>query len=227
VRQFLADASHELRTPLSTITGYAELSRRTTGGADIATQNAVLRHAMSRVDVESVRMAALVDDLLLLARLDAGRPLDSEPVDVSRIAVEALNDARVVAPDHRWLLALPDVPTVVVGDGHRLHQVVANLLSNALRHTPPGTSVRLDVVSSDDEVTVTVHDDGPGLPTDLQVHAFERFTRADSSRTRDTGGSGLGLSIVEAIVQAHGGTVEVASGPGDTTFTVRLPRPPT
>ena len=223
VRQFLADASHELRTPLSTITGYAELSRR--GAADDGTQLEQLRHAMSRVDVESERMTALVDDLLLLARLDAGRPLESHAVDVSRLAVEALNDARVVAPDHRWRLVLPDEPAVVTGDEHRLHQVVANLLSNARRHTPPGTVVTLTVAAASDltgDVTVTIRDDGPGLPPALQDSAFERFTRGDESRTRDTGGSGLGLPIVKAIVEAHGGTVTVTSRPGDTAFTIRL-----
>ena len=224
VRQFLADASHELRTPLSTITGYAELSRR--GAVDDQAQLEQLRHAMSRVDVESERMTALVDDLLLLARLDAGRPLDSEAVDVSRLAIEALNDARVVAPDHRWRLVLPEEPAFVTGDEHRLHQVVANLLSNARRHTPPGTVVTLTVALVGDVtgggVTVTIHDDGPGLPPALQDHAFERFTRGDGSRTRDTGGSGLGLPIVKAIVEAHGGTVTGTSRPGDTAFTVHL-----
>jgi len=226
VRQFLADASHELRTPLSTIVGYAELSRRMGGDVSDAEQMAALRHAMSRVDVESVRMTALVDDLLLLARLDAGRPLEAQPVDLSRLAVEAVNDARVLAPDHRWRLVLPDDPVIVTGDEHRLHQVLTNLLSNARRHTPGGTLVELALRRATDAVEISVHDEGPGLPPALQEHAFERFTRADGSRTRDTGGAGLGLPIVEAIVHSHGGTVAVTSQPGDTKFTVRLPRQP-
>ncbi len=219
VRQFLADASHELRTPLSTIAGYAELSRRT--AADDHAELERLRHAMRRVDVESERMTSLVDDLLLLARLDAGRPLESGQVDVGVLAVEALNDARVVAPDHRWRLVLPEDPALVHGDRRRLHQVVTNLLSNARRHTPPGTVVSVTVGVSD-AVTLTVHDDGQGLPPGLHEHAFERFARGDGSRTRDTGGSGLGLAIVRAIVEAHGGTAEVSSRPGDTSFVVRL-----
>ncbi len=223
VRQFLADASHELRTPLSTIAGYAELSRRPASGAGEDEQIAALRHAMGRVDVESIRMTALVDDLLLLARLDAGRPLESQPVDLSRLAVEALNDIRVLAPDHRWLLAIPDEPVLVLGDDHRLHQVVANLLSNARRHTPPGTEVSLEITVQDGSAVLAIHDDGPGLPSALKERAFERFTRGDSSRTRDTGGSGLGLPIVQAIVDAHRGTVSVQSVPGDTTFRVQVP----
>lgn len=221
VRQFLADASHELRTPLATIAGYAELSRRDRDGTSDA-DLARLRHAMSRVDVESLRMKELVDDLLLLARLDSGRPLESTPVDLARLGVEALNDARVVSPDHRWRLALPAEPVTVVGDESRLHQVITNLLSNARRHTPPGTTVSLAIEVAD-LVTLTVHDDGPGLPSILQEQAFERFSRGDESRTRDTGGSGLGLPIVRAIVEAHLGSVTVSSRPGDTSFVVRLP----
>ncbi len=223
VRQFLADASHELRTPLSTIVGYAELSRRPATGGDEHEQITALRHAMGRVDVESIRMTALVDDLLLLARLDAGRPLESEPVDLSRLAVEALNDTRILAPDHRWRLAIPDEPVLVLGDDHRLHQVIANLLSNARRHTPPGTEVSLEIAETGAAALLTIHDDGPGLPDALKDQAFERFTRGDGSRTRDTGGSGLGLPIVKAIVEAHGGAVSVHSEPGDTTFRVLVP----
>ncbi len=223
VRQFLADASHELRTPLSTIVGYAELSRRPAAGVSESDQITALRHAMGRVDVESIRMTALVDDLLLLARLDAGRPLESEPVDLNRLAVEALNDIRVLAPEHQWRLAIPDEPVLVLGDDHRLHQVVANLLSNARRHTPAGTVVSLAVARHDASAVLTIHDDGPGLPAALKDHAFERFTRGDGSRTRDTGGSGLGLPIVKAIVEAHGGVVSVQSEAGDTTFQVVVP----
>jgi two-component system, OmpR family, sensor kinase len=222
VRQFLADASHELRTPLSTIAGYAELSRRTP--ADEDSELAQLRHAMDRVDVESERMTALVDDLLLLARLDAGRPLESDEVDLSRLVLEALDDARVVAPDHQWRLSLPDEPVLVRGDEHRLHQVVANLLSNACHHTPVGTVVAATVTveAASAGVLLAVHDDGPGLPPALAAQAFDRFSRGDESRTRDTGGSGLGLPIVKAIVDAHGGTVTLDTRPGSTTVTVHL-----
>ncbi len=219
VRQFVADASHELRTPLSTIQGYAELSRR----GDPSDAGAML-HALNRVESESVRMAALVDDLLLLARLDSGRPLDSEEVDLTMIAVEAVNDARVVAPDHTWRLELPNRSLTMTGDAHRLHQVVSNLVGNARRHTGAGTTVTVGAqLTAADQLELTVHDDGPGLPPGLGTSVFERFSRGDTSRTRASGGAGLGLSIVEAIVEAHAGTVRVESRPGDTTFTVTLP----
>jgi two-component system OmpR family sensor kinase len=164
-------------------------------------------------------MTGLVEDLLLLARLDSGRPLEREPVDLSRLLLEAVNDARVVDADRQWRLSLPDAPLSVPGDAARLHQVVTNLLANASKHTPAGTTVT--VTGSVDGFSV--HDDGPGFPSELAPRAFERFTRGDAARTR-AGGAGLGLSLVEAIVAAHGGTVELASSPGDTTVTVRLPR---
>ncbi|MGZ4438312.1 MAG: HAMP domain-containing sensor histidine kinase [Nocardioidaceae bacterium] len=219
VRQFVADASHELRTPLSTIQGYAELTRRT-ASADPA----ALGSAMTKVESEAQRMAGLVDDLLLLARLDAGRPLERREVDLTRLALEAVGDARVLAPDHRWALDLPEEPLTVTGDEQRLHQVLTNLLTNARRHTPPGTTVTVATRADGDHVLLTVHDNGPGLPPALVGRVFERFTRGDSSRTRASGGAGLGLSLVQAITAAHGGSVSVASVPGDTTFTVRLPR---
>jgi two-component system OmpR family sensor kinase len=220
VRQFLADASHELRTPLSTIKGYSELARL--GDPEDAT--AMLR-ALSRVETESVRMASLVDDLLLLARLDSGRPLERGPVDVTRLAVETVSDARVVTPDHVYRLELPDEPLVVVGDEPRLRQVVANLVVNAAKHSGSGSAITVSArgIPEQDRVEINVHDDGPGLPSALQDSVFERFTRADSSRTRASGGAGLGLSIVKAIVSAHGGDVAVRSRPGATTFTVTLP----
>ncbi len=221
VRQFVADASHELRTPLATIRGYAELSRR-----PAAPDAAQLEQAMAKVEVESARMSALVEDLLLLARLDAGRPLERRPVDLSRLLVESTADARVLAPDHRWLLDLPGEPVVVTGDEGRLHQVVTNLLSNARRHTPAGTTVTVGVLHAGPggrDAIVTVADDGPGVPEQLRAHVFERFTRGDSARTRASGGAGLGLSLVRAIVEAHGGDVQVASEPGRTVFTLRLP----
>jgi two-component system OmpR family sensor kinase len=218
-RQFLADASHELRTPLATIQGYAELSRRRE-----ASSEASLRHAMSKVELESERMSDLVSDLLLLARLDSGRPLDRSDVDVTRLVVEAVNDARVMDADRQWRLSIPHEPLAVVGDAQRLHQVVTNLLSNARRHTPPGTTVTVGASGrAGGGVEITVHDDGPGLPDSLRGHEFDRFSRGDSSRTRSSGGAGLGLSIVQAIVDAHGGSVRVESSPGSTLFAVALP----
>ncbi|NYE35584.1 two-component system OmpR family sensor kinase [Nocardioides cavernae] len=208
VRQFVADASHELRTPLATIAGYTELAR---------TRPETSGTALDKVETESARMTALVEDLLLLARLDSGRPLERRPVDLSRLLLEAVDDVRVVDAQHSWRLSLPDEPITVTGDEARLHQVVSNLLTNARTHTPAGSTVT--VSGSGDGFTV--HDDGPGFPPDLAPHAFERFTRGDAARTR--GGAGLGLSLVEAIVAAHGGTVALASTPGDTTITVTLP----
>jgi len=219
VRQFVADASHELRTPLSTIHGYAELSRRT---PDDAGQ---LSASMAKVETEADRMSSLVADMLLLARLDSGRPLERAEVDVTRLLLEAVADARVVGPDHRWQLDLPDEPLVVTGDEQRLHQVVTNLLNNARNHTPAGTIVSVGAAAAGGGVRITVGDDGPGLSADLLPHAFERFTRGDQSRTRAaaSGGAGLGLSLVDAIVAAHGGTVSVESEPGSTVFTITLP----
>ena len=209
VRQFVADASHELRTPLATIAGYTELARN---------RPETTPTALAKVETESARMTGLVEDLLLLARLDSGRPLEREPVDLSRLLLEAVNDARVVDGDRQWRLSLPHAPVSVDGDAARLHQVVTNLLANASKYTPAGTTIT--VTGSADGFAV--HDDGPGFSPELAPRAFERFTRGDAARTR-AGGVGLGLSMVEAIVAAHGGTVELTSAPGDTTFTVRLP----
>jgi two-component system OmpR family sensor kinase len=220
VRQFVADASHELRTPLSTIHGYAELSLRTQPA-----DPEQLAHAMGKVEAEATRMSTLVEDLLLLARLDAGRPLARGEVDLTKLVLESVGDARVVGPDHRWLLDLGDDPVVVTGDEQRLHQVVTNLLGNARRHTPPGTSVTVGVRDDAGCALLTVQDDGPGLPPELVDTAFERFSRGDSSRTRASGGAGLGLSLVQAISTAHGGSVGVESRPGRTVFEVRLPVP--
>ena len=220
VRRFVADASHELRTPLAVIKGYAELSGRTQ--ADDPDQ---LLKNLDKVHVEASRMSALVDDLLLLARLDAGRPLDRDDVDLTRLVLESVVDAQVVAPDHEWILDLPDEPVIVVGDDQRLHQVVSNLLSNARRHTPAGTRVSATVARSCDgeSATLTVEDDGPGLPEKLRGQVFERFARGDTARTRAAGGTGLGLSLVKAIVDAHGGSIAVDSRPGLTRFVVTLP----
>jgi two-component system OmpR family sensor kinase len=217
VRQFVADASHELRTPLATILGYAELVRRRPGDQLAEEQG------WRKVQEEGARMQSLVEDLLLLTRLDSGRPLAADDVDVSKLVVEAVSDARVVAPDHKWLLELPDEPVVVTGDDLRLHQVVTNLLTNARRHTPVGTTVRVGLLRQGLEARLTVADDGPGIPESVLPHVFDRFTRADTSRTRDSGGAGLGLALVKAVVSAHGGTVAVDSEPGRTVFTVTLP----
>ncbi|MFC7492618.1 MULTISPECIES: sensor histidine kinase [unclassified Nocardioides] len=213
VRQFVADASHELRTPLATIAGYTELARRR-GDTDTT------ETALAKIEDESRRMTALVEDLLLLARLDAGRPLVREPVDITRLLVEAVDDARVVDPGHRWQVVLPadGEPVEVTGDAHRLHQVVTNLLTNARKYTPEGTTVT--VTAHPDGFDV--HDDGPGFPPELLDRAFERFTRGDAARHRN-GGAGLGLALVQAIVTAHGGTVRLDSARGGTTVAVRLP----
>jgi two-component system OmpR family sensor kinase len=219
VRQFVADASHELRTPLAAIRGYAELSRRSHD--DVPPQVA---HAMRRVESESHRMTSLVDDLLLLARLDSGRPLERDDVDLSRLVVDAVSDAHIAGPDHAWRLDLPADPVTVVGDAQRLHQVLANLLTNARTHTPSGTTVTTGIVEGDGVVTLTVTDDGPGIPAALQPEVFERFARGDTSRSRNAGSTGLGLAIVAAVVAAHDGSVDVRGGPGNTVFTVRLPR---
>ncbi len=213
VRQFVADASHELRTPLTTIKGYAELARRRPEDA------AAVLAALDKVESESGRMTSLVEDLLLLARLDSGRPIEHEPVDLTHLLLEAVSDARVVAPDHRWRLDLPDAALEVTGDEQRLHQLVTNLLANARKHTPAGTTVTVSARPG----LLTVHDDGPGFPPDLVPAAFERFARADTSRARASGGAGLGLALVDAIAQAHGGSVSLTSRPGDTTVTVHLP----
>ncbi|MET7751524.1 HAMP domain-containing sensor histidine kinase [Micromonospora sp. NPDC005367] len=218
VRQFVADASHELRTPLAAIRGYAEVARR---GHDQVPPD--VAHALRRVESESARMTSLVDDLLLLARLDSGRPLVAEPVDLTALVVDAVSDAHVAGPEHRWQLDLPDEPLTISGDTARLHQVVANLLANARVHTPPGTTVTTTLRAEPDAAVFGVADDGPGIPESLQAEIFERFARGDSSRSRGNGSTGLGLAIVAAVVEAHHGTVSVRSRPGRTVFTVRLP----
>ncbi|WP_436497725.1 sensor histidine kinase [Actinokineospora sp. HUAS TT18] len=221
VRQFVADASHELRTPLAAIRGYAELVRRQPDEVPPP-----ISHALSRVESEAGRMTTLVEDLLLLARLDSGRPLLAEPVDLSRLVVDAVSDARVAGPDHLWRLDLPGDPVVVSGDGPRLHQVVANLLANGRTHTPPGTTVTTGLSRSNGHVELTVTDNGPGIPAELRPEIFERFARGDSSRSRAAGGTGLGLAIVSAVLHAHEGEVTVDSEPGFTQFTVLLPAGP-
>jgi two-component system OmpR family sensor kinase len=221
LRRFAADASHELRTPLAAIRGYAELALRNPDAdpADIA-------HALRRVESESARMSVLVDELLLLAQLDAGRPLAREPVDLSRLAIDATDDARVASADHRWILELPQEAVLVRGDEHRLHQVLVNLMSNATRHTPKDTTVTVALADGAQPGTVelSVTDDGPGIPPELQPALFERFVRGDSSRSRAAGSTGLGLAIVDAVTTAHGGSITVDSKPGRTRFAITLPR---
>ena len=218
VRQFVADASHELRTPLTAIRGYAELTRL---GPHALPDD--VRHSIGRIESESMRMTSLVDELLLLARLDEGRTLDAKPVDLGRLVADAVSDAQAASPDHRWELDLPEEPVNVHGDAAQLHQVVANLLANARTHTPEGTEVVAAVERSPTSAVITVTDDGPGIPPELQAHLFERFVRGDRSRSRKAGGTGLGLAIVHAIVDAHDGTVSVESVPGRTAFRVELP----
>ncbi|WP_284044932.1 sensor histidine kinase [Paractinoplanes maris] len=218
VRQFVADASHELRTPLAAIRGYAELSRRSRAAVPDE-----IAHVLGRVESEAKRMTGLVEDLLLLARLDSGRPLAHDPVDLSMLVVDTVSDAHAAGPRHNWQLDLPEEPVIVIGDGARLHQVLANLLANARTHTPEGTEVTVGVSSTGGSAVLQVTDAGPGIPADLQPHIFERFARGDSSRSRAAGSTGLGLSIVHAVVTAHGGQVSMESHPGRTVFTVQLP----
>jgi two-component system, OmpR family, sensor kinase len=217
VRQFVADASHELRTPLAAIRGYTELARRVDNDTD------AVAHALSRVQSETERMTHLVEDLLLLARLDSGRPLEREPVDLTRVAVDAVSDAHVAGPDHQWELDLPEEPVMVSGDAARLHQVMTNLLANARVHTGAGTVVTTRLESDGTHAELSVCDNGPGIPEQLQSEVFERFARGDTSRSRKGGSTGLGLAIVSAVVKAHHGTITLTSAPGHTDFTVRLP----
>lgn len=231
MRAFVADASHELRTPLAAIRGYSELSLRSLQrpaltAADAAAAAAQSEQGLERIQAASLRMTTLVEDLLLLARLDEGKELVYGAVDLTRIAVDAAADAQVAGPDHDWIVEVDENPVVVAGDAARLHQVVANLLANARIHTPAGTTVTTSVTVDDGSAVLRVHDDGPGIDPGVADELFERFSRADSSRTRQTGGTGLGLSIAKAIVSAHQGTISVVSEPGSTTFEMRLPARP-
>lgn len=227
-RRFAADASHELRTPLASIRGFAELYRQ---GA--VSEPADVARTMGRIEDESRRMGALVEDLLLLARLDEQRPARTDPVDLAVLAGDATHDARGLAPDRTVRLvglsaARGPEPAVVIGDDNRLRQVVANLVGNAARHTPAGTPIEVAVGVEDDRAVLEIRDHGPGLPREHAIKVFERFYRIDASRARSQGGgSGLGLSIVTAVVTSHGGRVGVAPTPGGgATFRVELPLAP-
>jgi two-component system OmpR family sensor kinase len=221
LRRFIADASHELRTPLTSIRGYSEMLRR---GARESPSDSDL--ARRRIEEESVRMSTLVDDMLLIARLDQGRPLENKPVDLQAIARDAAADARAVAPNREVKVDAP-APVVVPGDDTRLRQAVGNLMRNALVHTPGATPIEISVSSENGFARISVADHGPGLRPDQLERIFEPFYRADPSRSRDSGGAGLGLSIVTAVVSAHGGNVKVKdTNGGGATFEVELPLAP-
>ena len=212
LRRFIADASHELRTPVAVIRGYAEVAQRI--GVE---QPEEVQHSLQRIVGESERIGHLVDDLLLLARLDSGLELQHEEVDLTHAVLEAVSDAQVVDRSRIWRLDLPEEPVHVTADGPGVHQVVSNLLTNARTHTPPGTSVTTHLrVLPDGDVELTVADDGPGLPPELASRAFERFVRGQDGRQTSTGSSGLGLPIVAAIVEAHGGTISLDGQHGCT-----------
>jgi two-component system OmpR family sensor kinase len=218
LRRFVGDASHELRTPVTTIRGYAELYRA--GGLNDPDE---LAQAMRRTEQEAIRMGTLVDDLLLLARIDQGRPLERSRLDLGALASDAARDAKAVAPDRDVDVTVDD-GVMIDGDEGRLRQVLANLIGNALVHTPDGTPLHLSVRRDDGVAELEVRDEGPGMPDDVAAQAFERFYRADPSRSRHKGGTGLGLSIVQAIVDAHDGTVAIKTAPGyGTAVRVQLP----
>jgi two-component system sensor histidine kinase TrcS len=223
MRHFITDASHELRTPLAAIHGYAELTRQ-----DSSVLPETTEYSLARIEAEARRMRSLVSDLLLLARLDEGEEINTAEVDLTDVVIDAVNDAVVSAPTHRWLTKAPDRAVWVSGDRARLHQVLANLLSNARVHTPAGTTVttEIDTGRADDGaayVELTVTDDGPGIAPELLPHLFERFVRADKSRSREAGNFGRGLSIAASIIEAHNGYIAAESRSGKTTFKVRLP----
>jgi two-component system sensor histidine kinase TrcS len=218
MRQFLGDVSHELRTPLAAILGYAELTRQ---DSDLLPETT--EYALARIEAESRRMTSLVADLLLLSRLDERYDLEIEDLDMCDVAADAVQDAAVTAPDHHFVLDLPDEPVHAQGDRVRLHQLLANLLGNARVHTPAGVTVTTTLRAGEKGVELTVSDDGPGIPAALLPNLFDRFVRADKARSREMGSTGLGLAIVRSIVEAHNGTVSVDSAPGRTAFTVRLP----
>jgi two-component system OmpR family sensor kinase len=220
LRRFVADASHELRTPLTSIRGFADFHAQQGNAADRAETDRL----MSRIRQEATRMGELVNDLLLLAHLDEQRTLDLRPVDLSSLAAEVVRDFQTLQPDRPLAMRTEPEPVIVIADEARMLQVIANLLSNALHHTPPGTPVNVSVCSGDGEAHLTVADRGPGMSRQQAERAFERFYRADPARGRASGGSGLGLSIVAALVSAHGGRAEVNTAPGHgCTFHIWVP----
>ena len=235
LRDFAADAGHELRTPLAAVRGHAELVLRR--GGELPDD---ARHGLIRIEAESRRMGTIVDDLLLLARLDAGRPLESKEVDLTLLVLDAVDNAQaadhaaegdgdtaaaggVTPTRHEWRLDLPTDPVTVIGDPHRLAQAVANFVTNARVHTPAGTRVTVGITVHADRVRLAVEDTGPGLAPDLADRAFDRFTRGDPARSRTSGSTGLGLAITRAVAEAHGGRVGVVSEPGRTVFELVLP----
>ena len=221
LRRFVADASHELRTPLTAIRGFAELHRQ---GAVAGEEDT--KQLLARIEGESLRMGSLVEDLLLLARLDQAREMEHLPVDIAKTTRDAVASAQVAGPEHPISLIGDLDELYTLGDQHRIHQVIANLLANARTHTPVGTPITVSIAQSRDGVRIAVADAGPGLSEEDQKRIFERFYRADSSRVRIEGeGSGLGLSIVDAVMKAHGGTVSVNSEIGKgSTFTLFFPQ---
>lgn len=219
VRQFVADASHELRTPLTAIRGYTEMLKMT---EDLSPSGA---KSLSRVESQSKRMGAMVEDLLTLARLDEGKPLELKDTEMTQLVVETVNDMKVAITDHQWRLDLPSDPFILKADAGAIRQVLLNLLSNAAKHTDAGTTVTTSLQMVDgDLLRLTVADTGPGIPEEFQAAIFDRFSRVDAARSGHDGTTGLGLSIVQAIVQAHGGRISLRSKPGKTEFMVDLPR---
>lgn len=219
IRAFIADASHELRTPLAAIKGYSDMLRWTEPLSESG------QSSLARIDSQTERMSRLVEDLLTLARLDEGREPKFELVDLTELVLECTSDMQAAARTHEWHLNLPDEPVEVVADRSQIQRVILNLLSNARKHTDEGTRVTagLAVDAARREAVVTVTDNGPGIAPDFLPKIFDRFTRADKARSGSDGTTGLGLAIVQAIVQAHGGSIQVQSQPGHTVFTVRLP----
>lgn len=217
VRQFVADASHELRTPLASIRGYAELTRRS--GHELPPD---IVKSLSRIESESIRMTALVEELLLLARLDDGAEITLDDVNMVPLILAAVEDAQARSPDHHWVIHADEENLIVRGDSARLLQAVTNLLANAWMHTNAQTTVTTSIFRTEDGVVMTISDDGPGIEPTLLPQLFERFVRGDHSRSRRAGSTGLGLAITRAIVDAHGGTISVLSQPGNTCFTMQL-----
>ena len=221
LRRFVADASHELRTPLTAIRGFAELHRQ---GAVVGEEKT--KELVSRIEKESIRMSSLVEDLLLLARLDQSRELTFDPVDINHLVKEAVASAQAAGPGYEITVSSTNDEVFVLGDSMRIHQAIANLLANARTHTPVGTKIAVNISQGDLETKISISDNGPGLSEEDQKRVFERFFRADPSRVRVGGeGSGLGLAIVDAVMKAHGGRVEVNSKIGaGATFTIIFPQ---